>query len=278
MGLQGSSACLACGEVSHWKTRAKLAGNCPGCGELFKKANVAIQTVTESNGVKPASETEQSLTAGQRGYRACACGKYSSITREACWSCSLVFGKSENVEKESPKRVPTAEELALKTWKPGYRQCNNCNHFTAGPRSTECVHCENLFPKKDRAVVKVAEKTEDQTERMVEVKRFPEEYTYPDNGMPIQRIGTPRGECPYKIPRSSPDAFPSDDAIKAWAYKVREALISRNEFLGNSAILYWAKQQVNGDGRYRYNSEEMQYLKMVIDSLPDVTTRRVPAA
>jgi hypothetical protein len=278
MGLQGSSACLACGEVSHWKTRAKLGGNCPGCSAPFQKANIAVQVVTESNGERPPTEIEQNLTAGQRGYRPCVCGKYSSITRSACWSCNADFvGKTKDTVGETPKRLPTEKELAMTAWEPGYRECNNCSHFTAGPRSSECVHCENIFPKKDRPVVKVAEKTEDQTERMVEVKRFPEQYVYPDNGMPIQRIYIPRGECPFKMPRSSSDVFPSDDAIKGWAHKVRQSLIDRNEFPGNAALFYWAIQQVNGDGRYRYDSEEMKYLKLVIDSLPDVTVRRIPA-
>jgi hypothetical protein len=279
MGMQGSSPCGACGEISHWKTRSKLGGNCPGCSAPFQKADTAPKVVAENNGPRPPSEDEKTLTTGRRGFKPCVCGKYSSIGRTICWACNSTFGaKSENVEVENTKRVPTPEELSLKVWKAGYRQCNECNRFTAGPRSSECVHCENVFPKKDRVKpLEIKENDEDRPERLIEVKRFPDQYVYPDNGMPIQRIYIPRGECPFKIPRSGMEAFPSDDAIKAWAHKVRQSLINQNEFPGNAALFYWAIQQVNGDGRYRYDSEEMKYLKLVIDSLPDVTVRKVPA-
>lgn len=259
MGVQGSKYCQTCDTYTHWKINRT---NCKVCDKPFPAKTEEVK------GPRKPTEKELSMTAWEIGYRECPNGHFTAGPRSTvCIHCGEAL---EGKTKEKEKRVPTTEEINLTTWQHGYRQCNNCNRFTAGPRSLECVHCENIFSKS--AVAAQAVKEEETVEE-IKVVRFPDSYNYPDGK--VRHIYRPAGHCPYNL-KFEKGGFPTDEEVIAWGNKVRQTIITeRSEFVGNDGLYWWAYQQVNSDNRYKYNSEEMEYLKLLIKTLPDITYRMV---
>jgi hypothetical protein len=216
---------------------------------------------------------------GRQNCKFCfACGNHTGCKTAnknggVCSTCGAKLGEKP---AEAEEIRPTEIELTMTVREHGYKQCNNCKKFTRGMRSQECIHCENLFPKKDAVKAAEIEEGEIPDEKFVEVARYPEIYKYPE-GQNVRRVYIPAGPCPIKIKQADKESFPTDDAIKVWAHEVRQVLIDNHQFVGNDGLYYWAIQQVNGDQRYRYNSDEMKYLRMLINDLPDISIRRIPA-
>jgi hypothetical protein len=165
-------------------------------------------------------------------------------------------------------RAPNEVELTKTEWSPGYRECRKCDKFTAGPRSKTCVHCHTPFEVKveNDEVVDVEAETEKVFEKRL---RYPQGYAYPDGILRIRNI--PNAEPPVKLKSATPGrVFPSDKEIKDWCVDVRQRWLKSNkEFLSNGALYFWARNQINGDFKFQSNGDEMQYLQMVINGLPD---------
>jgi hypothetical protein len=139
----------------------------------------------------------------------------------------------------------------------GYQICRSCGGLVPGPRTLVCAPSE------------VAEPVE-----MKQVFRFPDGFTFP--AQPVQRVNVMTGECPIKLGNGVD--FPADDEILNWALDVRQAMLNRGFYLTNPALAYWARHQINHDIRYSPLGDEVKYVSLIIKSLPDITTREVPAS
>jgi hypothetical protein len=181
-------------------------------------------------------------------------------------------------------RKPANErELTMTTGSQGFKPClaEGCGKFNAVKRS-ECVHCNNPFPKKsDKPQATLDENnTDTEVKDEVEVEYhtvsvYPTEYEYPDN-LKARAVYAAAGECPFRLRSNDENALPAESAIRAWAFRVRQEIMNRDgTYLTNEALLRWARNEINADLRFKRDSEEMQYLRDVIATVPDVRLKKV---
>jgi hypothetical protein len=156
----------------------------------------------------------------------------------------------------------------------GYKTCPNpkCKAEVAGPRTKVCPKCEMPFGIK--VVTKLGE-PEIVTEGFRKVFSLPEGYSYPDNGQ-LNYVNITAGPPPMRLKAAENDSFPADDTILDWAGNVRQAMIDKGQYVRNSGLVYWARKELDRIGRFAPMGDEMLYVGLVINGLPDITTREVP--
>jgi hypothetical protein len=216
-----------------------------------------------------------------KAMRTCVNGHFTGIKKAhdlgKCATCEGAF-----VETQKVVNVPKdGEHLTA-----GFRKCA-CGKKTAGPRTGVCFHCGTPFPSKEK--VQAVEPTENEVENEVEsvetdetefkqVPVYPDGYDYPDGPLKHSRLYAPAGECPYRLRANGEATLPCDDAIKAWAFKVRNEILKRGDYITNEGLLRWARNEVNYDLRFKRDSEEMLYLRdFILNQIPDIQMKKVVA-
>lgn len=196
-----------------------------------------------------------------------ACGTHThvrskSIVDNKCPACGTAYPIIEKT-----KRVPTQEETAKVGAGAGWKTCPDCEKSTKGARSLRCVHCDRTFDQEN-------EVDEVESEELPEVVIHPDGYEYPDR-VKNRMCAAPAGPCPFRLRSNNENVLPAEGAIRAWAHKVRQTELTKGTYLTNKALLYWARQEVNADLRFGRQSEEMEYLRSVINTVPDIKFKRI---
>ena len=209
-----------------------------------------------------------------KAHKTCACGIVTHVSKvkdDTCPACGTIFPAKD----KKPKRSPTEIELTLREGRRGYRLCLQpaCGLSTSGPRSQTCIHCDHSFDSQDEAP-EPDEIVEAETEYHT-VSVYPEDYEYPEN-LKFRAVYAAAGECPFRLRSNNEEKLPSESAIRAWAFRVRQEMMNRDGcYLTNEALLRWASNEVNADLRFGRKSEEMQYLRDVINTVPDIKLKKV---
>lgn len=160
----------------------------------------------------------------------------------------------------------------------GSKTCTNCKAEVAGPRTKICPACSTPFAFANQVQIigengePVLVDTETAT-RMV--FSYPDGYQYPETE--LIRVSTPAGACPISLKLSEDGSFPSDDKVIDWAGDVRQHMIGKGLYLRNKALVYWARTELNKRNQFAPLGDEMVYVGVVINQIPDITTREIPA-
>jgi hypothetical protein len=148
----------------------------------------------------------------------------------------------------------------------GRKRCRHCGEIVVGLRTQTCPHCEGDISR----VQKPGENPDGGVKRIF---RFPEGYNIPD-GL-IMRVDHQAGECPIRL-RLENDTLPADETILQWAEQVRQKYLDdHKQYLTNSALTALAVQELNWNLRFPPRGDEMKYLRLVLDGLPDLTFTEV---
>lgn len=210
------------------------------------------------------------------GFRYCkTCEVYTHILQANCKQCQTPFPP-----KAVAKRQWTDEEIATCEKK---KVCE-CGAVTPGYASKHCRACGKMFErktKKPRSFFETATAVQPTTESELPkatkmVYSYPTGYKYPEN-FRNRHVPFPIETSPPKLKLAEGQTFPDDDTLREWAADVRQHYLNHGGYLRNSGIYALARQELNKDYRYKYNSDEMQCARLVIESLPDVVLKEVPA-
>lgn len=154
----------------------------------------------------------------------------------------------------------------------GSKTCKSCGE-SCGPRRTHCPACGESFRIEERKAEKAAieaEKYEEKTARKV--------FRLPDGLEPPERftvICAAAGKCPITMKYEG--EFPDDETVTTWALDVREHMLKKGEYLTNEALLRWAGYEINDRLRFSPVGDEMKYIGLLINGLPDIVTSEVAA-
>lgn len=269
--------------------------NVPTCGEftpnrLGSKFCIHCKTDFPPKVVKPAVD-EQTLVI-DRYTRHCSDPTCTTLTRGnrclVCRTCGKPLLRNEKIVNPNtvvkPPKVYTDEEAANAGIK---RTCLSCGAFTPGAQSKTCRKCGQAFPtRKEKEKLKEIEaELETESEAEVEsgpkpeISLLPKHFEYPP-GYPypmelrIANAWVYDQPCPIKLNYSG--AFPEDFEVIEWGKEVRKHLLSyARVYLNNAGLFYYLRSQMLS--KFPERSEEMEYLKILINTLPDIKPRRLEA-
>lgn len=159
----------------------------------------------------------------------------------------------------------------------GFQTCD-CGALVRGARTLVCPECNGDLKKDKKMAIDVEpDNTADSDGSVTRtVYSFPEGYCIPDSRLILVHI--PAGIPPIRLGSEVDGSLPDDDALTEWAGNVRQELItSKNQYIKNPGLVYWARQELNGSHAFRPSGDEMKHVGLVIGSIPDITTRQVEA-
>jgi hypothetical protein len=238
--LKAHKYCPACDLHTHVINAKKNNGLCPGCQQPFPaKVEIVKPTEVETGprAQRPPTEAEQNLTKGQQGYRACACGKFSSVARKVCWNCETEFvvkqpkvNKAE-VSEAKPPPTPTLEE-----WE---------TYRGPDPLAPEILNdIEGYFISDE----------------------IREKYVIPFGTSVLPYT---ESKPAFSLDLNHPGVFPSDGAILRWSHELRAHMLGfHRTWITNGCLFNFLVQQFKGI--FEKDSEEMQWAKLILSELPDV--------
>lgn len=161
----------------------------------------------------------------------------------------------------------------------GSKTCTNCKAEVAGPRTKVCPSCGTEFAFANQVRI-IGENGEpvliDSSEATRMVFSYPDGYQYPET-TELLHVSIPAGPCPIPLRGTEDGSFPSDDKVIDWAGDVRQEMINKGMYLRNKALIYWARTELNKRNQFAPLGDEMVYLGLVINQIPDITTREIPA-
>lgn len=159
----------------------------------------------------------------------------------------------------------------------GSKTCSNCKAEVAGPRTKVCPACSAPFEFNTGNTVQVI--GDDGQPVLIDTTRtvfsYPDGYIFPD-GKAIQNVHIPAGTCPIKLLPAEGEEFPSDNTLLEWAGDVRQEMLNKGLYLRNKALTYWARRELSAVADFAPRGDEMVYVGMVINEMPDIVTREIP--
>lgn len=264
-----------CGKPDCGKETRSLLGSlvCVHCGTPFpakvaKTIDESVLTLDDPYTRRCSDENCQALTRGNRCTDCRVCGK-PLLRKEK---------KIREIEKAEPKaRVYTAEDIeAAKT-----KKLCECGAYTPGYASKRCHACGVEFPKRAKEIVVKVEKVKEdpidynqpELQHKSEKWDLPKRYNYP-SFLRNENLTFCEYPCPTMLKYKG--SFPEDHEVIEWAHEVRQSLISfRFVYPNNGCLFYYLREQFKG--KFAEQSDEMIYLRMLIEELPD-RKAKLPAA
>lgn len=147
----------------------------------------------------------------------------------------------------------------------GQKSCPKCQGAVTGPRTLVCPHCNQYIGKEKGESVPLDPATA--TTNLL--KTMPGGYNVPAGKIQVVRV--PAGKCPLTLCLTGDGQLPDDDTIVGWAMDVRQHMLNKREYLTNEALIYWARTQLNPALQFAPKGDEMEYLKLTIGEIPDIT-------
>jgi hypothetical protein len=258
--------CPTCDVYTHVKT-GKV---CKNCGKDFSEKEKVAKSINESV-----------LTLDDPYTRQCSDFACGALTRgNRCTVCRVCGKRLLRKEKAKPEkkvvepktRVYTPEEIeAAKT-----KKLCECGAYTPGYASKHCWACGKVFPKKVKEVKeeKVEVQPEVQDFHKAELQYQSEKWEYPTRYIfPTFLRSENMTFCEYPCPKLEYKGdFPEDHEVIEWAHDTRQHLLTfRSVYANNGCLFYYLRSQFKG--KFAEQSDEMLYLRMLIEGLPDLKRR-----